>query len=85
MKVLSDATRLHIIRTLIGGPQNVSAIAAAISLDQPRVSHHLAKMRAAGLLSRERVGRNLIYRIHPGIAAGNSLDFGCCQIFFRNV
>lgn len=85
MKVLSDTTRLQIVRALIGGPQNVSAIAAATGLGQPRVSHHLARMRTAGLLSRERVGRNLIYRIHPGIAAGNCLDFGCCQVSFRKL
>lgn len=83
MKVLSDATRLRIIRALIGGPQNVSAIAAATGLDQPRVSHHLAKMRLAGLVTRDRDGRSLVYQINPDIHSRNSLDIGCCQISFR--
>jgi ArsR family transcriptional regulator len=85
MKVLSDATRLRIIRALIGGPQNVSAIAEATGLDQPRVSHHLAKMRLAGLVLRDRDGRSLVYQINPAVHAGSSLDFGCCQISFRRL
>jgi DNA-binding transcriptional ArsR family regulator len=83
MKVLSDPTRLRIVRELIGGPRNVSQLAEAVDLDQPRVSHHLAKMRMAGLVVRERQGRKLIYRIHPNIVEGGELNFGCCQIAFR--
>lgn len=85
MKVLSDATRLHIVRILIGGPLNVSSLAKATGLSQPRVSHHLARMRSAGLLIRERDGRRIIYKIDPHIAADKSLDFGCCQIIFRSI
>ncbi len=83
--MLSEAARLRIIRALIKGPQNVSALVEATGLDQPRVSHHLAKMRMAGLVARERSGRSLVYRIHPDIADGNGLDFGCCQISFRPI
>jgi DNA-binding transcriptional ArsR family regulator len=83
MKVLSDPTRLRIVRELIGGARNVSQLAKAVALDQPRVSHHLARMRMAGLVVRERQGRKLIYRIHPNIGVADMLNFGCCQISFR--
>jgi len=82
MKVLSDPTRLRIVRELIHGPRSVLEIAEAIGQDQPRVSHHLGRMRLAGLLQRERRGRQLIYRINPDIVTANALNFGCCQIAF---
>lgn len=83
MKVLSEAARLDIVRALLDGPRHVAAIAQATSLAPARVSHHLGRMRLAGIVACERDGQTMVYRIAPRIAAGRSLDLGCCRITFR--
>jgi len=83
MKVLSDANRLEIVRSLIAGPKSVSEISETTGLYPQRVSHHLSPMRLAGLVEGERHGRNIIYRISPKIAGEQGVDLGCCSIVFR--
>ncbi|HEX9077786.1 MAG TPA: metalloregulator ArsR/SmtB family transcription factor [Anaerolineae bacterium] len=48
-KILSDPTRLRIIRALTLECQSVSAIVAQTELSQPLVSHHLRVLREYGL------------------------------------
>ncbi len=85
LKVLADANRVLIVRALIGRALCVGDICAATGLAQQRVSHHLGRMRLAGVVEAERDGRSVIYRISPDIAAEDGLDLGCCRIAFRQL
>ena len=85
MKVLSESPRLLIIRTLIPGPCHVAAIAEQTHLTPARVSHHLGRMRLAGVVECSREGQTIVYRIAPSIAMPDGLDLGCCRIQFRKL
>ena len=85
MKVLSEAPRLRIIRALLPGPRHVGAIAEQTGLAPARVSHHLARMRLAGVLKCSREGQTIVYRIAARIATPDGLDLGCCRIQFRKL
>lgn len=83
MKVLSEAPRLLIVRALIPGPLHVAAIAEQTGLTPARISHHLGRMRLAGVVECSREGRMILYRINPRIATPDGLDLGCSRILFR--
>jgi predicted transcriptional regulator len=83
MKTLSDPNRIRIVRALIAGPANVSEVAARAGLSVHRVSHHLGRMRLAGLVSCTRDGRKMIYRIAEKVGTEHGLDLGFCQVQFR--
>lgn len=85
MKVLSEAPRIAIIRALIPGPRHVSAISKSTGLPPARVSHHLGRMRMAGVVECARHGQTVVYRIAPRIATSDGLDLGCCRIQFRKL
>ena len=55
-KALSDPTRRHILELLSGGE-----IAAHFNMAKPSVSHHLNTLKAAGLVTDERRGQNIVY------------------------
>ena len=63
VRLLSDPTRLGILRLLAGGPKNVKALCKALGLRQPAVSHHLGYLRAGRLVDRPRKGRSVAYSI----------------------
>ncbi|HEX5165346.1 MAG TPA: metalloregulator ArsR/SmtB family transcription factor [Thermomicrobiales bacterium] len=74
LRVLADESRLELLTTLIDGDATVSELAARTGLPQPRVSSHLAILRAAGLVDSQRSGRQRAYhvdaeRITPVLAA----------------
>ncbi|MAT42307.1 MAG: hypothetical protein CL609_08205 [Anaerolineaceae bacterium] len=50
MKVLSDSTRLRILRYLNQSPDSPSGLARKLRLRAPTVVHHLNKLRLAGLV-----------------------------------
>jgi ArsR family transcriptional regulator len=83
MKVLADPNRIRIVRALVPGPRNVGDIARAAGLSPHRVSHHLGRMRLAGLVEARREGRSIVYRVHPRVATAGGLDLGCSRILFR--
>jgi ArsR family transcriptional regulator len=85
LKVLADPNRILIVRALIRQPLSVGDICAATGLSQQRVSHHLGRMRPAGIVQAERDGRSIIYRISPRIAVEGGIDLGCCRIVFRAI
>jgi ArsR family transcriptional regulator len=85
LKVIADSNRVLILRALIYGPLNVSEICAATGLPQQRVSHHLGRMRPAGIVTADRDGRNVVYQVSPRIAVEGGIDLGCCRLTFRTV
>jgi DNA-binding transcriptional ArsR family regulator len=60
---LADATRLHLLRLLAGGEQDVSSLAAQVAASRSSVSQHLGRLRLAGLVTARRDGRRMVYRI----------------------
>jgi DNA-binding transcriptional ArsR family regulator len=67
-RTLADSTRRKILDLLAErGPLSVAELAAEFpGLVQSGISKHLMSLRAAGLVSAERQGRNQIYRLEAG-------------------
>jgi ArsR family transcriptional regulator, arsenate/arsenite/antimonite-responsive transcriptional repressor len=65
-KALSDPTRVRIVNLLAGSPEPVCLcdINSGFELSQPTLSHHLKKLVAAGLLTREQRGTWAFYSIN---------------------
>jgi DNA-binding transcriptional ArsR family regulator len=59
-KALADVNRLRIVRRLADGEASVAELIAHVGLSQPLVSHHLKRLRVAGLVETRRVGRETI-------------------------
>ena len=63
-RLLADATRLAILRTLMKrGEQNVGQVVQATGRSQANVSKHLKQLTEAGLLARRKVGLQVFYRL----------------------
>ncbi|MFI0902985.1 ArsR/SmtB family transcription factor [Streptomyces sioyaensis] len=70
-KVLGDPTRLRLF-SLVASHEGGEACVCDISdvgVSQPTVSHHLKKLREAGLLTSERRGTWVYYRVAPSVVA----------------
>lgn len=69
MKAMSEENRLALLRMLIKGERSVGDLARQIDLAEPTVSHHLSKLREAGLVNLRMEGTQRFYRADPsGIA-----------------
>ncbi|MFE0645820.1 ArsR/SmtB family transcription factor [Streptomyces sp. NPDC058877] len=70
-KALGDPVRLRLFSSVAshkGGEACVCDI-ADVGVSQPTVSHHLKKLREAGLLTSERRGTWVYYRVEPTVLA----------------
>jgi ArsR family transcriptional regulator, cadmium/lead-responsive transcriptional repressor len=63
-RVLADPTRLRLVRVLEEGERPAGELVEAVGGLQPRVSTHLACLRHCGLVTTERRGRTIIYRLN---------------------
>ncbi len=63
LRTLASGHRLRLIHVLGRGPIGVSDLARELGLSQSATSQHLAAMRAAGLVTADRAGRTVIYRL----------------------
>lgn len=61
--VLGDPTRVGILHLLRRGEATVQELADLLDADRRNVSHHLATLHRAGLLSRRSEGRSAFYSI----------------------
>lgn len=66
-KALADPHRLTILSTLAGAEDEVCVcdFTAGLPLNQPTVSHHLKVLRESGLVTCERRGTWVYYRLAP--------------------
>lgn len=64
-KALADVNRLRIVRRLAESEASVNELIANVGLSQPLVSHHLKRLRAAGLIETRRVGRETVCKLRP--------------------
>jgi ArsR family transcriptional regulator len=62
-KALSDETRLRILKLLEHGELCVCDMVAAFDMIQPKVSFHLAALKAAGFLKDRKEGKWMHYTI----------------------
>lgn len=63
-RLLGDPSRLRIVVETLEGPQSVGHMAEKLGLSPSLVSHHLRLLRAARLVTAERRGKQIFYRIH---------------------
>ena len=71
LKALSNPIRLQIVHgLLISGCHNVGCMEASTGMSQSCISPHLQKLRAAGVVSTERCGNEVIYHVSSLVAAG---------------
>lgn len=64
-KALADPTRRTVFERLANGGKNATELRDGLGISQPAMSQHLAVLRSAGLVSEERSGRNVNYRVDP--------------------
>jgi DNA-binding transcriptional ArsR family regulator len=69
LKVLSVATRVRIVQLLKGRALCVGALAARLDVTQGAVSQHLRIMRDAGLVTDEKRGYYVHYRLNEDTLA----------------
>jgi ArsR family transcriptional regulator, arsenate/arsenite/antimonite-responsive transcriptional repressor len=80
-RAFADPTRLRILYLLTGGERCVCDLVSAINVPQPKISRHLAYLRAAKLVSVRRQGLWMYYKLAPGRDAAHKklLEcLGCC-------
>lgn len=71
LQALADPTRLQMVGMLqrAQAPVCICDFTAAFRLSQPTISHHMAKLKAAGLVEVTRRGIWAFYRLHPQLDA----------------
>ena len=62
---LADATRRDILRRSVGGELSVSRLAASYPMSFAAVQKHVAVLERAGLVSKQRRGREQLVRTDP--------------------
>ena len=91
---LGNQTRLAIMMLLCEGEMNVTAICKRLKLSETNVSGHLGLLRAGGLVSNRRDGKNIFYS-HADMAkhslalkselakrGSNAAKFGPAELIF---
>ena len=63
LKQLANANRLMVLCNLISCEKSVGELADIVDLSQSALSQHLAKLRESGLVSSEKRGQMVYYRI----------------------
>jgi len=76
-KALADPTRQEIMSLICCRELSVGDIVEAVGVRQPTVSHHLAILREAGLVSVRSEGKHTYYTLNQGrvaICCGNLIE-----------
>jgi ArsR family transcriptional regulator len=70
-KALGDPVRLRLFSAVASHPDGEACVCdiSDVGVSQPTVSHHLKKLREAGLLTSERRGTWIYYRVEPSVLA----------------
>jgi DNA-binding transcriptional ArsR family regulator len=70
LKALADPTRLSMVLCLWNAqsPVCICDFTAAFDLGQPTISHHMAKLRAVGLVESKKRGIWVYYRLRDDLA-----------------
>ncbi|HEY7735985.1 MAG TPA: metalloregulator ArsR/SmtB family transcription factor [Candidatus Limnocylindrales bacterium] len=69
LQALADPARLAIVRQLASLPEVCACdFTSCCDVRQPTVSHHLRILREAGVVTSERRGTQILYRLAPDVA-----------------
>ncbi len=66
-KALGDPTRRAILGLLQERDLTAGEIASHFEISKPSISHHLNQLKAAGLVSSERQGQTILYRLETTV------------------
>lgn len=71
LKALADPTRLQMVAILRDSTDSVCIcdLTASFDLSQPTISHHMARLRAAGLVESDKDGKWCYYRLRTDLPA----------------
>jgi DNA-binding transcriptional ArsR family regulator len=64
-EALADPVRRRLLSQLSAAPATATELAAGLPISRQAVAKHLASLSQAGLLERERAGRDVRYRVTP--------------------
>lgn len=64
LKTIADATRLRILGLLAAGPHSGRELADALQLSAPTISHHMARLVDAGVVTVTPEGQRRVYRLN---------------------
>lgn len=88
MSAFSDETRVGIVSFLLEGKKSVGSIAEAVGIPVVNASHHLNKLKQAGIVKDEKDGRFVMYSLMPEITSKNGkntvLAMGICSVIFAS-
>jgi DNA-binding transcriptional ArsR family regulator len=73
-RALGDSSRLRILRLLAQGDRYLTEIANELDLSKPTIKHHLALLRAAGLITLTEQGNLTYYSLRHDRAAEAGLE-----------
>jgi predicted transcriptional regulator len=65
LKALADESRMLMLHKLQAGEITVGDLAQRLELSEPTVSHHLTRLREAGLVTLRTAGNQRFYRTNP--------------------
>ena len=68
LKALADPVRLRLVAFILDQPSREACtcdLAPYVGLTDATVSHHLKRLEAVGILTKERRGMNVFYRVVP--------------------
>lgn len=91
LKAVSDVNRIRILAILVTGEFCVSDLVDKLEIDQPKVSHHLAILKQAGIIRNRRQGRHINYSIQEAVhrreegpgGPTDVFDLGALSVAFR--
>lgn len=63
IKDVAEPSRREILLALKSGPKCVSELIELTKLKQPNISNHLSKLRAKGVVTHSKIGRNVYYAL----------------------
>lgn len=66
-KALADPTRRRILELSRDGDLTAGELAEHFDISKPSLSHHLATLKSAGLVSDERRGQNIVYSLNTTV------------------
>ena len=64
-EALADPVRRQLLTQLSASPATATELASGLPISRQAVAKHLASLSQAGLLERERTGRDVRYRVTP--------------------
>lgn len=66
-KALANPTRRRILELLETDDLTAGELAARFDISKPTLSHHLETLKAAGLVTDERHGQNIVYSLNTTV------------------